>query len=500
MASNQEEAPLVIAALQQPLLDALEETDTHPPVKNEDLHWASFVLTVVYHFTFGTKSGRCLLTHLQHADPSLGLPKDLKKSTFFEAFRRFKADQARRLFYSLLSRLSFFPVPEMAALGVLCAVDGSHWPAFFNMSWATVGSNKPTVLLHLAFGLNQMIPVAMLLTDSKSSERSALRQMLQPGVTYIADRGYFAYSIFIDIADASAFFVIRAPCNVTYQILQHLPVTLPSGMSWLVDVRDDKVYCDKGEDSGTWRVVRFLIGKSEFVLFTNRWELSTWQIIILYAYRWQIELYFLFVKRTMNNGLHLLTHSKNGLEIQFYLMLISALLLLHFKQRNEAATAENAPEGEPVQVPSGSVNVPERLESNGQTTASQEGSEGQRSVPEQEVPKTAPERPKEKGEPGEKQQPAPRSRGDQAEPTRSKAAPTKEQGEPVGSKARAEKPTRQGTIGTRDNANWYHDLGKNLRTFWRISVHWLQTLRDNLARVWNPAVFSNLAGYAKPRK
>lgn len=500
MASNQEEAPLVIAALQQPLLDALEETDTHPPVKNEDLHWASFVLTVVYHFTFGTKSGRCLLTHLQHADPSLGLPKDLKKSTFFEAFRRFKADQARRLFYSLLSRLSFFPVPEMAALGVLCAVDGSHWPAFFNMSWAAVGSNKPTVLLHLAFGLNQMIPVAMLLTDSKSSERSALRQMLQPGVTYIADRGYFAYSIFIDIADASAFFVIRAPCNVTYQILQHLPVTLPSGMSWLVDVRDDKVYCDKGEDSGTWRVVRFLIGKSEFVLFTNRWELSTWQIIILYAYRWQIELYFLFVKRTMNNGLHLLTHSKNGLEIQFYLMLISALLLLHFKQRNEAATAENAPEGEPVQVPSGSVNVPERLESNGQTTASQEGSEGQRSVPEQEVPQTAPERPKEKGEPGEKQQPAPRSRGDQAEPTRSKAAPTKEQGEPVGSKARAEKPTRQGTIGTRDNANWYHDLGKKLRTFWRISVHWLQTLRDNLARVWNPAVFSNLAGYAKQRK
>ena len=253
-------------------------------------------------------------------------------------------------------------------------------------------------------------------------------------------------------------------------------------------------------DSGTWRVVRFLIGESEFVLFTNRWELSTWQIIVLYAYRWQIELYFLFVKRTMNNGLHLLTHSKNGLKIQFYLMLISALLLLHFKQRNEAATAENAPEGEPVQVPSGSVNAPERLESNGQTTASQEGSEGQRSVPEQEVPKTAPERPKEKGEPGEKQQPAPRSRGDQAEPTRSKAAPTKEQGEPVGSKARGEKPTRQGTIGTRDNANWYHDLGKKLRTFWRISVHWLQTLRDNLARVWNPAVFSNLAGYAKPRK
>ena len=499
MTNQQEESPLVIEALQQPLLEALKETDTQPPVKNEDLAWNPFVRVVVYFYIAGIKSGRCLLTHLQHADPSLALPKDLKKSTFFEAFRRFEADQARRLFVSLLSRLSFFPVPEMAALGVLCAVDGSHWPALFSMSWAAVGSNKPTVLLHLAFSLNQMIPVAMLFTESNSSERKALRQMLQPGVTYIADRGYFAYSILIDIA-ASAFFVIRAPCNVTYQILEQLPVTLPSGMSWLVDVQDQKVYCDKGEDSGTWRVVRFLIGKSEFILFTNRWELSTWQIIVIYAYRWQIELYFLFVKRTMNNGLHLLTHSKNGLEIQFYLMLVSALLLLNFKQRNEAATAEDVPEGEPVQVPCGTVNAPERLESNGHPTASQEGSEGSRSVPEEEVPKTAPEWREEKRASTEQPQPSTPSRGDQAEPARGKIGAAKQQGKPAGSKADMAKPARQGTIETQDNANWYRDLGKKLRTFWRISVHWLQTLRDNLARVWHPAVFANLAGYAKQRK
>ena len=500
MEHNHEEAPSVFEALQQPLIEALEETDTQPPVKNEKLAWAPFVKVVVYCYVAVIASGRCLITHLQHADPSLGLPKDLKKSTFFEAFRRFEADRARRLFHSILSRISFIPVPEMASLGILCAVDGSHWPALFSMTWAAVGSNKPTVLLHLAFGLNQMIPVAMLLTESNSSERAALRQMIQPGVTYISDRGYFAYSMFIDIADALAFFVIRAQCNVTYQVLEHLPITLPSGMSWLVNVRDQKVYCDKGEDSGTWRVVSFLIGNSEFILFTNRWELSTWQIIVIYAYRWQIELYFLFIKRTMTNGLHLLTHSKNGLEIQFYMLLTTALLLLNFKQRNEAATAENVPEGEPVQVPSGNANAPEQLENKGQPTASQEGAEEPRSVPVEEAPKTAPEKREEKGASAEQPQPTPASRGDQAEPTRNKAAAPKPQGKPAGSKTRPEKPTRQGTIGTQANTDWYHDLGKKLRTFWRISVHWLQTLRDNLARVWNPSVFANLPGYAKPRK
>ena len=178
-------------------------------------------------------------------------------------------------------------------------------------------------------------------------------------------------------------------------------------------------------------------------------------------------------------------------------MLISALLLLHFKQRNEAATAENTPEGEPVQVPGGNANTPEQPKSNSQPTSSQEGLEGPRSVHEEEVPKTAPETREEKGSSAEQQQASTPSRGGQAEPARGKAGGARPQGEPAGTKASTEKPTRQATIEDQDNAKWYHDLGKKLRTFWRISVHWLQTLRDNLARVWHPAVFSNLAGYAK---
>jgi hypothetical protein len=494
MATKDEEAPLVIDALLQPLVEAMNETDTQPPVKNEDFSWRSFVLVVVYGFVAGIPSGRRLLSHLPHADPLLGLPINLKKSTFFDAFRRFHANQARQLFYALLTRIAFFPVPEMAALGVLCAVDGSHWPALFRMNWAALGANKPTVLMHLAFGLNQMIPVAMLVTESKYSERKALRQILQSGVTYIADRGYFAYSLLQDIAAASAFFVIRAPCHVTYQIVERLPVTLPSGMDWLLDVEDQQVYCDKGEDSGTWRMVRFSIGTSVFVLFSNRWDLSTWQIILIYAYRWQIELFFLFIKRTLN-GLHLLTHSKNGLQIQFYLMLMATLLLLHFKQRNEAATAEDAPRGEPVPYGSASEQPP-----NSPPTAFPEEPAGQRNTPAEEAPPTATETREAAGQPAEPQPQAPPSRIAQAEAARGPTAAKRGKTEPARSQVRPEKPARQATIEDQENAKWYQDLGSKLRRFWRISVHWLQTLRDNLARVWDPALFVNLAGYAKPSK
>ena len=298
---------------------------------------------------------------------------------------------------------------------------------------------------------------------------------------------------------AVAFFVIRAPSNVTYHTLEELPFRLPTGVNWLFNVQDLKVYCDKGEDSGTWRMVRFVIGQSQFVLFSNRWELTTWQIITIYAYRWQIELIFLFLKRTLN-GLHLLTHSRNGLENQFYCLLSAALLLLHFKQRNDAATTAAAPAAEPVQVPGPSGTAAAQPQTRSQTEA--------RPTPAEAPPSPTAEKSAEPScaKSAEAEQEAkledraaaraagsPEQPCDKNEPVSSRTAPSRNTNS-------AEPTTRQGTIEDDHTAKWYRDLGKKLATFWRISIHWLQTLRDNLARVWDPAVFANLPGQAKPRK
>ena len=350
--------------------------------------------------------------------------------------------------------------------------------------------------------------------------------MLQVGVTYVADRGYFAYYLLNDIVAASAFFVIRAPSNVTYDILEALHVNTPNGLSWLLDVHDLKVKCHKGEDSGTWRVVKFVIGQSQFVLFTNRWELSTWQIIVIYAYRWQIELFFFFLKRTLK-GLHLLTHSYEGLQIQFYLMLVSALLLLHFKQRNESQTQEKVPDSEPVQVPpdqgktpvgqSGkdankvAESVPElgkeppdgknvvakpqqQQKKDGEPTArASDPSSDQTQKPRQGLEN--PEKGEQKGKQGEEVKVEQTTKAEAApgNTVQGKPKPSLETSKPSGPSA------RQGTIQDEDNAVWYHDLGRKLASFWRISIHWLLVLRDNLARPWRPAAFADLPGLDRPR-
>ena len=71
---------------------------------------------------------------------------------------------------------------------------------------------------------------------------------------------------------------------------------------------------------------------SKFSICTNRLNLSTLQIIMLYAYKWQIELMFKFLKRTLNS-IHLMNNSENGVNIQFYVLMTTVLLKLRLKQR-----------------------------------------------------------------------------------------------------------------------------------------------------------------------
>ena len=94
---------------------------------------------------------------------------------------------------------------------------------------------------------------------------------------------------------------------------------------------DELIRYTNDEFKHIYRLIRFSIGCETFYILTNRRDLTTYQVIMLYAYRWQIELLFRFLKRTMN-GIHLTKQDQNGVTFQFYAMLIVALLQLRLKQ------------------------------------------------------------------------------------------------------------------------------------------------------------------------
>jgi len=199
------------------------------------------------------------------------------------------------------------------------------------MSWSEYRKAKNAFKLHLSFELNRMIATEFLIGSGKSSERAFLEKVLEAGVTYIADRGYASFEIITKVIKAEAYFVFRVKDNLLYEVREMLEISGGELPNCFREVRNELIVFKSDKRQTVVRLIQFRVAGSYFRIATNRTDLPTLKIIILYAYRWQIELFFKYLKRTLN-GLHLLNHSQNGVEIQFYLMMTLAILLLKFKQ------------------------------------------------------------------------------------------------------------------------------------------------------------------------
>jgi hypothetical protein len=277
--------------LESPL--AQQERD-HPPHHREKLHFKWFVRLLVYHFTKGCESGRQLLTDISTAASELRLP-EVKHATFFDAFQRFPVAWFASLLSFLMIAVVWKAIPELDALGKLYCVDGSVFPAVATMLWAEYTSRHQAIRLHLCFELNRMIPVHFLIDTGKSNEKQALLHMLEAGVTYIADRGYLSFSLLAAIAATQAFFVFRAKSNLVYVRVKRLPVSLPATVKHLFHhVTDQHVRVTNAKGCPIYRLVSFQVGQEGYLILSNRLDLTTFQVILLYAYRWQVELIFRF--------------------------------------------------------------------------------------------------------------------------------------------------------------------------------------------------------------
>jgi hypothetical protein len=349
---------VLFAPLERPL--AHHETE-HPAHHRETFHFKGFVRLLVYHFTQGCESGRQLLTDSLSAASELGLPQ-VAPSTFFDAFQRFPSSWLATLLSYLLVAVAWKAIPELEALGKLYCVDGSLFPAMLNMLWAEYTSQHRAIRLHLCFELNRMLAVQFLVEAGNSNEKKALLKMLESGVTYMADRGYFSYPLLAAIVAAQAFFVFRAKLNLIYVRVEKLPVNLPASVCHLFQhVTDQRVCLPNAKGRPLYRLVSFQVGQERYLLLTNRLDLTTFQVILLYAYRWQVELIFRFLKRSLN-GLHLLSQSPEGVTLHFYALLIAALLQLRLKQQcvQQCEPAPAAAQTTPAPI-AGLMIDPERL-------------------------------------------------------------------------------------------------------------------------------------------
>jgi hypothetical protein len=302
---------------------------------SQKLFFADFVKKLLFAYLEQVSSLRSLSVELQSNQKcqALGLAYT-PFSTLKDGFYRFSSEACRRLFETVLRELKFKRITGLDEIGLFRVIDGSLFPTLIQMSWSAYRKQKNAFKLHLNFELNRMIPTEFLIGSGKSSERSFLLEVLEKGVTYIADRGYASFEIIAKLLESQAYFVFRVKDNLLYEVQEVLSLADEKLPNCFREVRDELVIFKNDKQHSQVRLIQFKVGGSYFRLVTNRLELRSLQIIILYAYRWQIELFFKYLKRTLNR-LHLFNHSENGVGIQFYLMMTLTLLLLKFKQQRE---------------------------------------------------------------------------------------------------------------------------------------------------------------------
>ena len=292
-----------------------------------------FMVSLIYAVINKTQSIRLLITEIK-TNP------DLKKlgfvlaspSMYSEAFSRYKPEVFQRIFAKLIEIIEIKDIPEIRTLGRFILFDGSLFPAFKNMEWAKYTSQCQALKMHLAYELNRMIPVQFISSEANYSERKVFMELLEAGVTYITDRGYPAFDIFQQVTEKQAFFITRIRYNMRASIQTVLEVNIPESWNfYLSEVTDALVIFSGDKSKVTYRLVCFYVFGEWYRITTNRLDLKTSEIIILYAYRWQVELFFRCIKRTLD-ALHLWNHEPNGVKIQFYIYLIVYVLLIYFKQ------------------------------------------------------------------------------------------------------------------------------------------------------------------------
>lgn len=306
-------------------------------------HWDQFLCMMFAQLTSRTglrDITACLRSHsakLYHA----GFRGTIARSTLADA----NARRDSRIFEDFALHLIGIAKPLYAkdSLAVelaqtVYAIDASTIDLCLSLfAWAPAPQARAGIKLHTLLDLRGNIPTFIRVTGALVPDASFLDDLpLEAGSFYIMDRGYIHFARLIKFTYAAAFFVIRSKNKMHYKVVQACELSGAVGV-----IRDEYIlltgrYTKVGYPA-VLRRVEFFDAKYDrtLIFLTNHFELQALQIAQLYKSRWQVELFFKWIKQNLRIKAFV-GNSANAVKTQIWVAICSYVLVAIIKKRLKA--------------------------------------------------------------------------------------------------------------------------------------------------------------------
>lgn len=202
--------------------------------------------------------------------------------------------------------------------------------------WATFRKAKAGIKLHTLFDVTTQIAAFVHFSEADVHDVNAMDYLIyEPSAYYVFDRGYVDFNRLYTITTQQAFFVVRAKSNLKFNRIYSRKIDKSTGVKADQTGKLSGFYTSK-EYPDKIRRIKFhdIENDRTFVFLTNNFELTALQVALLYKQRWQVELFFKWIKQ------HLKVKSfwgttENAVRIQINAAIITYCLVSIFKNEHK---------------------------------------------------------------------------------------------------------------------------------------------------------------------
>jgi hypothetical protein len=226
------------------------------------------------------------------------------------------------------------PIPNVNIDNEVFALDSTTISLSINLfTWAEGKYSRGAVKVHTLLNLRGSIPEFILVTDGKYHDSNVLDVIVpQAGAIYLMDKAYVDFEAMHRIQMAGAFFVTRAKSPLKYEVMeQNFNIDQTTGLRSdrtiaLTVAKSKRLYPDK------LRLVEYYDTEKDLLLvfLSNNFEVSALEIARLYKNRWQIEVFFKWIKQNLVIK-KLWGHSPNAVKIHIWTAICTYLIVAYMK-------------------------------------------------------------------------------------------------------------------------------------------------------------------------